>query len=58
MKKDAKSYLELEYEFDGCGDYDKPIVYSEQSKNELKIILDRKNKIDRILNRRNKIEKK
>ena len=29
-KENEKTYLDLEYEFDGCGDYDKPIEYSEQ----------------------------
>lgn len=45
MKKDEKDYLKLNYEFDGCGDYDKSILYSQQSKEELKKLQERKNKI-------------
>ena len=45
MKENKKDFKELEYEFDGCGDYDKDVEYSEQSKMELKEIMDIKNKI-------------
>ena len=47
MKKDEKDYLELNYEFDGCGDYDKPVEYSEQSKNELEKLQKIKNEISK-----------
>lgn len=50
MAKIVKDYLDLEYEWDGCGDYDEPIVYSEQSKRELEMVLRRKEKILKELN--------
>lgn len=42
MKKD---YLDLDYEWDGCGDYEDSIVYSEQSKKEFEKLLKLKKKI-------------
>lgn len=45
MEKTKNDYMNLNYEFNGCGDYDKPIIYSQQSKEELKKLQERKNKI-------------
>ena len=45
MKENKKDFKKINYEFDGCGDYDKVVEYSEQSKMEIKNLMERKNKI-------------